>query len=104
VTEREEFSTDVPKGKVIGTDPPVGTQLPSGSALTLIVSKGPKTFDMPNVTGLSSEDARKLLEGLGLHVTQVQVPGSIGDTVVGQKPDPGTKVAQGDDVTIYVGG
>jgi serine/threonine-protein kinase len=104
VTEAQDFSTDVEEGKVIRTDPPVGTQLPRGSAVSLVVSKGPKTFAMPNVRGMTSEDARALLEGLGLHVTQIQVPGSIGDTVVGQKPDPGKKVAQGDDVTIYVGG
>ena len=34
VIEQEEFSTDVPKGKLIGTDPPLGTQLPSGSAVS----------------------------------------------------------------------
>ena len=45
-----------------------------------------------------------LPKGLGLRVTQIQVPGSIGDTVVGQKPTAGQIVAQGHDVTIYVGG
>jgi len=104
VTESAEFSVDVPKDHVIRTEPPVGTQLPKGSAVTLVVSKGPRSFAMPNVLGLSAAEATAKLEGLGLKVHETQVPGSIGDTVVGQNPGVGQTVVQGQTVTIYLGG
>jgi serine/threonine-protein kinase len=104
VTETDEYSVAVARGNVIRTEPPIGTELAKGSPVTLVVSKGPKTFAMPDVLGLSSAQARAKLEALGLHVDAVQLPGSIGDTVAGQDPTPGQTVTQGDTVKIYVGG
>jgi beta-lactam-binding protein with PASTA domain len=104
VTTAQEFSVSVPEGSVIRTEPPVGTVLPTGSPVTLVVSKGPRTFAMPSVLGLTADAATTKLEALGLTVHQVQVPGSIGNTVVGQDPSAGQTVKQGSGVTIYVGG
>jgi serine/threonine-protein kinase len=98
----EDFSTDVPKGHVISTDPPPGQKAPKGSRVTLFVSKGPKTFDMPDVVGMQREAAVAKLEGLGLIVNIVEIPGTRGNQVVYQDPDPGTTVEQGQQVTIYV--
>jgi serine/threonine-protein kinase len=78
--------------------------VPKGSDVTLVVSKGPETFPMPDVIGMTAGAARDRLEGLGLKVREVQVPGSIGNEVVGQEPDSGTTVEQGEEVTIFVGG
>jgi serine/threonine-protein kinase len=103
-TTTEDFSTEFKKGEVIRTDPPAGDEIEKGSTVTLVISKGPKTFPMPNVIGMSAGAATAKLEGLGLKVKEVQVPGSIGDTVVGQKPTEGATVEQGQEVTIYVGG
>ena len=41
VTTRQESSTSVVAGNVIGTEPPSGTSVPEGSNVTLIVSTGP---------------------------------------------------------------
>jgi serine/threonine-protein kinase len=41
VSQRSESSSTVPKDSVIGTQPPVGTQVDEGSTVTLIVSTGP---------------------------------------------------------------
>jgi serine/threonine-protein kinase len=98
----EDFSTDVPKGRVISTDPPAGEKPPKGSTVTLVVSKGPKTFPMPNVVGMMREAAVKKLEGLGLRVKVVEIPGTKGNQVVFQDPDGGVTVEQGQQVTIYV--
>jgi len=59
---------------------------------------------MLNVVGMSKEAATAELQALGLTVKVVVVPGSNGDQVVGQLPDPGTIVHAGDTVTIYVTG
>jgi beta-lactam-binding protein with PASTA domain/predicted Ser/Thr protein kinase len=98
----QDFSTDVPRGQVISTDPSSGRRAPKGSTVTLFVSKGPRTFSMPDVIGMQREAAIKKLEGLGLSVKVVEIPGTHGNQVVYQDPDPGVTVEQGQQVTIYV--
>jgi beta-lactam-binding protein with PASTA domain/predicted Ser/Thr protein kinase len=102
VATLEDFSTEVPKGDVISTDPPAHAKAKKGSEVTIVVSKGPKTFAMPDVTGKTKEAAMAQLEGLGLNVHVFTLPNTQGDVVVFQDPDPGTIVKQGDTVTIYV--
>jgi eukaryotic-like serine/threonine-protein kinase len=104
VTSIEDFSVDVARGSVIRTDPPAGESVPKGASVTIVVSKGPRTFAMISVIGLASADASAKLGDLGLVVREVQVPGSIGDTVVGQEPAAGQTVEQGANVTIFIGG
>jgi serine/threonine-protein kinase len=99
-----EFSATVPAGQVIRTEPTAGEEVDQESEVALVISKGPRTFPMPNVKGTSSAQARAELEALDLLVTIKQVPGSTGDVVVGQIPQAGTTVQQGDTVTLYVGG
>lgn len=56
--QREEFSVTVPAGMVTGTDPAAGESVSHGGTVTLIVSKGPKSLDMPAVLGLTEDAAR----------------------------------------------
>jgi serine/threonine-protein kinase len=99
----EDFST-VPLGEVIGTDPPAGSIVEPRAFVTIHVSKGPRTFAMPNVIGKPSAEAIAQLEGLDLVVDAEDIPGSEGDTIVGQLPKAGTTVQQGDTVKVYIGG
>ncbi|HYU59083.1 MAG TPA: PASTA domain-containing protein, partial [Actinomycetota bacterium] len=101
-TEREAFSGAVEQGRVISQSPDGGTNVREGETVTIVVSKGPRVFPMPNVVGKSEAQARSQLEDMGLEVRTVQVPGSLGGSVVSQVPEPGTQVEQGDRVTIYV--
>ncbi len=102
--EAHGYSTTVPKGDVIGTDPAAGQVVHRGDGVTMVVSLGPKTFAMPNVIGKTKAEAIAYLTSLGLDVRTVQLPGSTNDLVTGQTPVPGTTVAQGDRVTLYIGG
>jgi len=104
VKVRQDFSDTVPAGDVISTNPPAGSLAPKGSKVTLIVSKGPKTFAMPDVVNMSTEAAKAELEGLGLIVDVIVLPGTTGDQVAAQSPAPGTTVHAGDTVKIYVTG
>jgi serine/threonine-protein kinase len=103
VERKDEFSNDVNTDLVISTDPAAGTKQPKGSTVTMIVSKGPKTFEMPDVTGMRTADAQSELEKLGLvvkiSVLPIQNPP---DTVLLQSPSAGTTVQQGQVVTLYV--
>ncbi|HWC31782.1 MAG TPA: Stk1 family PASTA domain-containing Ser/Thr kinase [Actinomycetota bacterium] len=104
VEVRRENSSDVRKGLVISQDPPTGNTVPAHSSVTIVVSQGPARFPMPDVVGDSREAAVEQLEELGLVVAPLEVPGSDGNTVVGQRPSAGTTVRQGDRVRIYIGG
>jgi serine/threonine-protein kinase len=102
VKEAKEFSADVPVGEVIRQAPKAGSTVALGSTVRLVISLGPKTFPMPSVVGLPAADAQAQLQGQGLNVHVVHIPGSTGSTVVGQLPDPGATVEQGETVSIFV--
>jgi serine/threonine-protein kinase len=102
VVERiDRFSDTVPRGDVIRQHPANGTA-PKGSTVTIVVSKGPQSFPMPNVEGMHRTAAEQELASVGLAVHTVVIPSSSGQTVVGQSPAPGTTMHAGDSVTIYV--
>ncbi len=97
------------RGEVFDQDPPptqedgTSTLAPAGSVVDIFVSQGPETFAMPNVVGLTEQDATDELEDLGLRVRVVRQfdPGPQG-RVVGQEPSAGTTVRRGQLVEIRV--
>ncbi|MFF3417758.1 Stk1 family PASTA domain-containing Ser/Thr kinase [Streptomyces sp. NPDC002698] len=97
-----EFSQDVTKGFVIGTDPAAGTERHSGSAIAIVVSKG-APVELPDVTGSSVEDATAQLEDAGLKVkiAAERVNSEFDkDQVAQQTPRAGREAATGDTVTL----
>ena len=104
-------SDEVPEGTVISQDPSAGTELPEGETVTILVSEGPETQEMPDVRGEDADDAEAFLEqDFGLDVQQVEAnPTQCGvatppGTVCEQDPAPGTPVEPGDDATLFVQG
>ena len=59
-------------GKVIGTNPPAGTEVQKNSTVTLLVSSGPATVPIPDVKGQTQAGARRTLEKAGFVVGDVQ--------------------------------
>ncbi|AIR97933.1 Stk1 family PASTA domain-containing Ser/Thr kinase [Streptomyces glaucescens] len=99
-----EFSTDVPKGFVTGTEPVAGTERKAGSAIALTVSKG-SPVEVPDVGGKDLADAREELReaGLKVRVAERQVHSEYDrGQVARQSPGPGGQAAQGDTVTLTV--
>ncbi len=102
VDVQEEFSDKVGRGAVISQTPAKGTDLQPGETVTIVVSKGPPEFPMPNVVGMERDAAVEKLRSLGLLVDVAVVPGHSGSQVVFQEPASGTTVRAGDLVHIYV--
>ncbi|MGA9161767.1 MAG: Stk1 family PASTA domain-containing Ser/Thr kinase [Actinomycetota bacterium] len=102
VDVQEEFSDKVERGTVISQTPTKGTDLQPGGTVTIVVSKGPPEFAMPNVVGMGRDAAVEQLRSLGLLVDVAIVPGHSGSRVVFQEPASGTTVRAGDLVHIYV--
>jgi serine/threonine protein kinase len=99
-------SNSVPKGEVISTSPPNGTNVPKGSTVKLLVSSGAAKVKVPHVVGSSASAAYSTLQNAGFSVTQKQLPNSSAplNQVVRQSPPGGTLTAKGSQVTIYVSG
>jgi serine/threonine-protein kinase len=101
---REQASNDVPNGRVIAVNPAEGTTVERGSAVTLVVSTGPEQVEVPDVGGLSEDEARNRLEDAGLRVQteQRETPDEDPGTVLEQKPAAGENVDAGSTVTLTV--
>ncbi|WP_405901533.1 Stk1 family PASTA domain-containing Ser/Thr kinase [Streptomyces sp. NBC_00727] len=100
----KEFSEDVGAGEVLRTEPGAGTERHPDSAVAIVVSKG-SPVDVPDVTGLSVDDATAALadEGLKAEVApgRVHSPEDEGD-IARQSPADGTEAAEGDTVRLTV--
>jgi beta-lactam-binding protein with PASTA domain len=95
----EEFSDSVGKGLVTRTDPAAGQSIAKGAPVTLFVSKGPDVVSVPNVVGMSLDDAVNKLEASGF---QVNAQGPPRGRVFETDPPAGTTARRGSEVTIYL--
>jgi serine/threonine-protein kinase len=105
VTTANEPNTIIEAGRATRTEPPAGTMGTRGDALTMFISTGPQTVDVPNTVGQTQEDAQNLLVISGFNVVvqpmQTADPTQAG-RVITQNPDSG-QANQGTTVTIVVG-
>jgi len=95
----EVFSEDVARGVVLSQDPAAGTA-ERGSTVALRVSRGPELVTVPDVTGQPRADATRVLEGLGLRVRELSIPGP--GRVRSTDPGAGAQVRKGSQITVYV--
>ncbi len=99
-------SSSVPKGDVISTSPPNGTNVSKGSTVRLFVSTGAAAVTVPDVVNDNVSTATSVLEGKGFQVSEKQVANSTATAgqVVRQSPSGGASAPKGSTVTIYVSG
>jgi serine/threonine-protein kinase len=103
VATRLDFSDDIPEGRVAGTEPAAGTQIQTGTTVTLVISKGSNTVEVPDVIGLDDQAALNALNGADLSGTIVQREDDAPQgEVVGQSPTTGKRVKAGSTVTVFV--
>ncbi len=63
---KHAYSDTVRRGAVISTDPTAGARIRSNDAVTLTVSDGPETVDVPDLKGRPLDTAQKQLRTAGL--------------------------------------
>jgi eukaryotic-like serine/threonine-protein kinase len=105
VTQVESSVPD--KGKVLSTDPPVGTQLVERSVVNYSVGTGPATAQVPQLIGTKPDEASRLLVEKGLSLGQTTEketddPAQVGK-VIDSDPKPGADAKGGSAVAIVVG-
>ena len=102
----EERESSEPAGQVISQAPSAGSQLPPGSTVSIVVSKGEEKATVPNAIGKLRAEAVEEVRAAGLKPTvseqQTEVEAQVG-RVTDQFPPPGSEVKPGSSVTLVVG-
>jgi serine/threonine protein kinase len=106
ISFKEMSHPTMPQGKVIGQNPAPKSKWPKNGKIQLFVSTGiaPTIAVMPDVTGMSAEEAKSILEAYKLNVT-VETEGSLlfpPNAVITTVPGPGRPVKQGDGAKMVV--
>jgi serine/threonine-protein kinase len=102
----EEEESAKPAGEVVRQAPSAGSELPRGSGVSIVVSKGERKAKVPNVIGSERREAVEAMREAGLEPSvreeATEVPSQVG-RAIDQFPPPGSEVEAGSAVTIVVG-
>ncbi|MGF6822783.1 serine/threonine protein kinase [Microbacterium sp. ZKA21] len=77
-----EPSSDIAEGNVTRTDPEAGTTVEQETEITVYVSSGAETVEVPRLVGMSQADAEKALSEAGLQLGTIR-PASSSDQPAG---------------------
>jgi beta-lactam-binding protein with PASTA domain len=98
-----EVFSDEPEGVVVSQNPAAGEEVKRDSAVRINVSKGRGETTVPDVIGLTQEEAVTAVEEARLSPSVVQVPSTEPEgTVVAQNPPAGGTVRVGSRVRLNV--
>jgi serine/threonine-protein kinase len=98
------YSESVPIGQVISQDPGVGERIRRGATITVVLSLGPERYQVPNVAGMTEDQAR---DALAQFASEVDVQREYSteyaaNEVARTDPPAGEEVDAGTPVTVYV--
>ncbi|MEY8409815.1 PASTA domain-containing protein [Lachnospiraceae bacterium 62-26] len=103
-----DYDDGVPEGQVVSQTVDAGKQVEEGTAVGLVVSRGPKPpekVSVPPVTNSSLENAKKMLNSAGLRVGNIsyQYDDSVpAGSVISCSPGEGNSVEEGTTVNLVV--
>jgi beta-lactam-binding protein with PASTA domain len=99
-----QFSATAKEGTVLSQSPKPKERILSGGTITLILSKGPEIYEIPDVARLEEAAAKQALTDLNFVVT---VKPAFDDDIsqgnaIGTDPKAGTKLKPGSPVTLLI--
>ncbi|HEY0259385.1 MAG TPA: PASTA domain-containing protein, partial [Lacisediminihabitans sp.] len=102
--QRSQPDARVAAGLVAATDPAAGSQLPTDSAVTLLVSSGPDLGTVPQLIGLSISAAQDALTKSGLAAGAIRYRNGVSaaGVVLGSTPAFGERAPAGSAVALVV--
>ena len=98
--DEQQYSTSVPAGYVMSTEPAPGRIVPGHSTVRVFVSAGPPFVTVPTLYADSVAVAEQTLSSVGLQWILYGPPNA--DFVLTQIPAAGTSVRVGTTVTLYL--
>lgn len=101
-----QASATVEEGKIISQDPgyEANKKIAKGSTITVIISKGPETAEMPSFVGKKIADVKETADemGLVLNITEENSSSVDEGSVISQDVKEGKQVKSGDTVNVVV--
>jgi serine/threonine-protein kinase len=102
---KSEENAQIEKDKIISTIPEAGTRVQPQSSITVILSRGVETAEVPRLIGRSFSSAKRLIENAGFTVGNVRYEVStefnVG-IVMSQNPSAGRQAKKGSTVDVVV--
>ena len=105
-THKAMPNDDVARNLVYVQNPGADTTIRKGDAVILVISSGPVPFEMPNVTGMTADEATNLLAGKKMNITRDRAASTDVQKgrIISQIPAAGDQVTRDDPVTLTVSG
>ncbi len=103
--QAQEASSTYSEGQVIRTDPGPGIVVATGDTITLYVSTGKKTVNVPDVHNMTLDAAKQALQSAGLTVGPITTENSTSiaaNVVISSDPGPTGKAHEGDPISLTV--
>ncbi|CAA9468855.1 MAG: Serine/threonine protein kinase PrkC, regulator of stationary phase [uncultured Solirubrobacteraceae bacterium] len=104
VEQRNVASEDVRRGRVADQDPGAGQEVAEDSVVIISISTGPPQVAVPDVVGISRQEAQTALRAAGFRVrVQRRYSDAVAeDEVIATDPAAGTDATKGSRVTLTV--
>ncbi len=98
------YDAERPRNTIVSQDPKAGTTIKEGRDVRVIISRGPREFDMPPLIGLTQRQAANALAERGLTIGAVYKIHSPSDegSIVAQYPSATSHVTDLDQVEVLV--
>lgn len=105
VDSESKYDDHIEAGKVISTDPAAGMEVEEGTHVKMYVSMGVEKVEVPQITGITSEEAQAALAAVGLiggSVTEEYSEEYDAGYVISQGKSAGSKLEKGSAVDYVV--
>ena len=102
---KETFSDTLPEGQITGQYPLAGEKIEAGSTVKVAVCKGPQLRTLPEIDGMTADEAVTALKALGFEPVQIAAVDEnveIGHVIGYQSDQAGESLAHGAVVGILV--
>ncbi|HIZ35977.1 MAG TPA: PASTA domain-containing protein, partial [Candidatus Ruania gallistercoris] len=98
---------EVPEGEAVSWSPETETMVDEGTSVEVAFSSGPGELEIPDVSGMSQDQARQRLESEGFNpasfsVATEDVPNVQQDDVIRTEPEAGTMAHPDDPIEIVI--
>ena len=98
-------SSEIEEGKVVKTNPVIGSKRTQGTQVKLYISEGEKKITIENYIGQDYTYVQGLLEGklqVIIEKKDTEDEKAEANKVIGQSVEAGTKLSEGDYITLYI--
>jgi eukaryotic-like serine/threonine-protein kinase len=99
------YNEKIAKDVILHQDPPPARIIREGKSIRIDLSRGPRMVEVPDVTGMAMERARRILEKnglkLGKYSGEFDVVVAKGD-ILRQKPEAGEQLKRGGEIELVI--